>query len=137
MTTKRRISMFVTLSDLEIASLEVSGELNRSLVSEIWLCGTQMSISLPHNSGNMQDNYRPRTKYEEKSTSVRSNERLTPPPHPWSGPGQGYPFPRARTRAGVPPPPPTAHAIDRIHRGWYASCGHIGGLFFFQVDELQ
>ena len=31
-----------------------------------------------------------------------------------------------------PPPIPTGHATDRIRRGRYASCGHAGGLSFFE-----
>ena len=42
-------------------------------------------------------------------------------------PGQdsGYP------RQGVPPPDPSM--VDRLRRGWYASCGHAGGLSYWNV----
>ena len=36
--------------------------------------------------------------------------------------------PPTRTRTGVPPSPLTQHAMDRIRRGRYASCGDTGGL---------
>ena len=41
-------------------------------------------------------------------------------------------LPSAGTGTGGIPSPPPAHAMGRIRRGRYASCGHAGGLSCFQ-----
>ena len=62
-------------------------------------------------------------------------------PGPYRGVGQSgprVPLPSARTR-GVPQPgvscpyPQTAHVMDRIRYGWYASFGQTGGFSFTMV----
>ena len=55
-----------------------------------------------------------------------------------SGLEQGYPLPWDKTRTGVTPPPQTGHAMDRIRRGQYASCGHALGLSCSELrDYIQ